>query len=148
MSTLLSARDLTKAFPANVLFEKVSIHVETRDRIGMIGPNGAGKSTLLRILAGLEDADEGDITRRKQLRITYLAQDDRFAADATPASTVIAELEGPDCDPVETETRAAIALSKMGLTDFDQPVKTLSGGWSQVLGKRGGPVLHNSVCKC
>ena len=74
MSTLLSARDLGKSFPANTLFEGVAIHVESGDRIGFIGPNGAGKSTLMKILAGLEEADEGELTRRRGLKMAYVEQ--------------------------------------------------------------------------
>ena len=92
MSTLLSARDLGKSFPANTLFEDVAIHVESGDRIGLIGPNGAGKSTLMKILAGIEHADEGEITRRRGLKMVYIKQDDLFAEDATPMSAVLHEL--------------------------------------------------------
>ena len=50
MPTLLSARNLTKAYPSKTLFEGVSVHVEDGERLGLIGPNGGGKSTLLRTL--------------------------------------------------------------------------------------------------
>ena len=132
MSTLLSARNLTKAYPANTLFEDVIIHVEDGDRIGLIGPNGAGKSTLMKVLAGLEEADEGEITRRRGLNMVYVKQDDVFDDDATPFSTVLKDLSG-DGDPIDNETRASIALSKLGFEHFEQPVSTLSGGWRKRL---------------
>jgi ATP-binding cassette subfamily F protein uup len=132
MSTLLSARNLTKAYPANTLFEDVVIHVEDGDRIGLIGPNGAGKSTLMKVLAGLDDADEGEVTRRRGLNMVYVKQDDVFDDDATPFSAVLKEL-GVDGDPIDNETQAAIALSKLGFEDFEQAVSTLSGGWRKRL---------------
>ena len=61
MPALLTARHLEKAFPARPLFADVTVHVEVGDRIGLIGPNGAGKSTLLKVLAGLDEADAGEI---------------------------------------------------------------------------------------
>ena len=122
-----------KSYPASCLFEGVSIHVEEGDRIGLIGPNGAGKSTLLKILAGLEEPDEGEVTRRRSLMMTYVAQDDQFAEDATSFTAVVDGLRNPDSDPVDIETRASIALSKLGFEEFDKPVSTLSGGWRKRL---------------
>lgn len=133
MSTLLSARGLSKSYPANPLFEAVAVHVEDGDRIGLIGPNGAGKSTLMKILADLEEPDEGDITRRRGLRMVYVKQDDQFTDDTTPFAAVTNELAHGEDDRVDVETRAAIALSKLGFEDFDRQVSTLSGGWRKRL---------------
>ena len=133
MSTLLSARNLGKSFPANTLFEDVAIHVESGDRIGLIGPNGAGKTTLMKILAGLEDSDEGEITRRRGLKMVYVKQDDLFPDDATPMSAVLDSLVPGEDDRVDMDTQAAIALSKLGFEHMDRPVSTLSGGWCKRL---------------
>lgn len=132
MTTLLSARNLAKAYPSNMLFEEVAIHIAEHDRVGLVGPNGAGKSTLLKVLANLEDPDEGEVTRRRGLKLVYVPQDDRFPEDATPLSAVQAALEGDD-GRVDSETRASIALSKLGFMNFDRPVTTLSGGWRKRL---------------
>ncbi len=99
----------------------------------MVGPNGAGKSTLLRILADLEFADEGDITKRRGLSLVYVEQDDRFADDATPLTALCAELSDRGGERIDVETRASIALSKLGFEDYDQAVSTLSGGWRKRL---------------
>ncbi len=133
MSTLLSARDLSKSYPANLLFEHVALHVEEGDRIGLIGPNGAGKSTLLKILAGMEQEDEGEITRRRSLNVSYVRQDDQFKDDATPLSAVVDQLKTDDDDRIDSETRASITLSKLGFENFHRPVTTLSGGWRKRL---------------
>ena len=109
------------------------MHVEERDRVGLIGPNGAGKSTLLKILADLEPYDDGDITRRRGLRLVYVEQDDHFATGATGLSAICDELTASDDDRVDVDTRAAIALSKLGFENFDQPVSALSGGWRKRL---------------
>ncbi|MDC0429570.1 ATP-binding cassette domain-containing protein, partial [Phycisphaerales bacterium] len=133
MSNLLSARHLTKSYPSNVLFEDVAIQLVVGDRVGLIGPNGAGKSTLMKVLVGVEDADEGELIRRKGSKLVYVAQDDRFESDATPLSAVTAELSSDSDDRVDGDTRAAIVLSKLGFTDFDRSVSTLSGGWRKRL---------------
>ena len=86
MATILTARDLSKSFPANTLFEDVQLTIADGERLGLIGPNGAGKSTLLRVLAGLERPDGGEIIRRRGASCIYVAQDDEFPADATPTS--------------------------------------------------------------
>src|SRR6476659_3838213 len=91
MSILLSAQGLTASFGARPLFEGVSFTVEEGDRIGLIGPNGAGKSTLLRLLAataGGEHTQSGLVSRRRGLRVGYLAQVPRFDAGATVASVI------------------------------------------------------------
>ncbi len=133
MTTLLSARDLTKSYPSNSLFEGVGIHISEGDRIGLIGPNGGGKSTLLKILADIVTADDGEVIRRRGLKLVYVEQDDRFDDDATPLSAVTAELVHDLDDRVGVETRASITLSKLGFINFDRPVATLSGGWCKRL---------------
>ena len=126
MTALLSARDLTKSYPSSSLFEGVAIHISEGDRIGLIGPNGGGKSTLLKILADLEEPDDGEIIRRRGLKLVYVEQVDRFPDGATPLSAVTAELVHDDDDRVDVETRASITLSKLGFVNFVRPVATLS----------------------
>ena len=133
MPTLLSARNLTKAYPSNNLFEGVSVHVEDAERIGLIGPNGSGKTTLMKILAGTLSADEGEIVRKRALRAVYIDQEDRFADNTTPLAVVRAALDGEDETGADATTRAAITLSKLGFTDHQQSVATLSGGWRKRL---------------
>ena len=146
MPPILSVRNLSKAFGSSVLFEQVNLHVEEGDRIGLIGPNGAGKSTLLKILAGLEEADEGDLVRRRGLRASFIAQDDRFPADATPHSAVMAVAEADAASAnIDPETRTAIVLSQLGFENPEQPVATLSGGWRKRLSLACGLVREPDV---
>ena len=130
---LLSAQDLTKSYPSNILFEDVSLTISSGERMGMIGPNGAGKSTLLKVLAGLEARDTGEVTRQRNTRIVYIAQDDRFEKGATPISAVLAGLEDDPEHRVDNNSRAAKILSRLGFQNFDRPVDTLSGGWRKRL---------------
>ncbi|MEZ4362465.1 MAG: ABC-F family ATP-binding cassette domain-containing protein [Kofleriaceae bacterium] len=105
MSAILTALELRKRLGDRVLFDGVSLTVHERDRIGLIGRNGAGKSTLLRMfvhgapaqarsaVAGdlqdpdaLEDAlepDSGQLSWRRELRLTYVPQEPRIAEALT-----------------------------------------------------------------
>ncbi|MCB9838087.1 MAG: ABC-F family ATP-binding cassette domain-containing protein [Phycisphaeraceae bacterium] len=133
MSTLITATSISKAFGPQTLFTGIDVRIGEGDRLGLIGPNGAGKSTLLKILAGLEHADEGDVTRRKGLRLRYVPQDDRFAEGATPMSEVCRHLDEEHHHGADARTRANITLTKLGFTDTQRPVETLSGGWRKRL---------------
>ena len=66
---------LSKSFGGRVLLDSVSWQIDDRERVGLSGPNGAGKTTLLKMLAGLEDADGGTITKPSSLTVGYLPQD-------------------------------------------------------------------------
>ena len=94
---------------------------------------GGGKSTLLKILADVVEPDDGEIVRRRGLKIVYVEQDDRFSDGATPLSAVTGALVNDDNDRVDVETRGSITLSKLGFVNFDRPVATLSGGWRKRL---------------
>jgi len=82
---LVSCQELSKAFGAAPLFERLSLGVFEGDHVGLVGPNGSGKSTLLKILAGLEEPSTGTRAARKRLRIGYVPQDPVFDPGATVA---------------------------------------------------------------
>ena len=83
MPPLISCQSISKSFGARPLFTDITLGIEADEKLGLIGPNGSGKSTLLRLLAAEDKPDAGEITRRRALRLVYLPQEDRFAADAT-----------------------------------------------------------------
>ncbi len=128
MANLLSARTISKSYSTRHLFQGVTLHLEEGERLGIIGPNGAGKSTLLKILAGLETADDGEITKKRALRLWYVPQESVFPAEVTPLEAVVESIGG---DAIEAEVAASIALSKLGFDRFDQPFGELSGGWQK-----------------
>ena len=135
MSLLLSCRSLAKSYGPRALFRGLALGVSDGERLGLIGPNGSGKSTLLRILAGVETPDEGEVTKRKGVRVGYVPQSDVFPPGATPLSCVVAGLrdQAGHEDPHEHETRATIALSRLGFSEFEQSAADLSGGWRKRL---------------
>ena len=60
---MIQLSGLTKRFGERVLLDNVTWQVDDGDRVGLAGQNGAGKTTLLRILAGLDEADSGDVVK-------------------------------------------------------------------------------------
>lgn len=80
---ILQGNKIERSFSGDVLFKGINIQVDERDRIALVGPNGAGKSTLLKILVGEEGPTSGDIIKKKDISLSYLAQDSRFESDKT-----------------------------------------------------------------
>ena len=139
MSLLLSCKEISKTYGPRPLFHGISMGLSKGERLGLIGPNGSGKSTLVKILAGEETPDEGEVTRRKGVRVGYVPQNDAFPDGATPLSYVadgLRDAPSPhhhDHDAHEREHRAERMLTRVGFTRFDQPVMELSGGWRKRL---------------
>jgi len=71
---LLQASNITKHYGVTPVLDGVSLQINERDRIGLVGVNGAGKSTFLRILAGELSADTGSVSKPRELKLGYLAQ--------------------------------------------------------------------------
>jgi len=80
---LFSAHALSKSYHEKVLFTSISLGIMEGERIGIIGKNGVGKSSLLKIIAGLDEADEGIVTRGKDVQIVYLPQLPQFESKET-----------------------------------------------------------------
>ena len=72
---MIQLQQLHKQFGDRVLLDHVTWQVGDHDRVGLCGPNGAGKTTLLRMLAGLDEPDDGEVLRPNSLTIGYLPQD-------------------------------------------------------------------------
>lgn len=70
----LSVEHISKSFGERVLFEDISFGINKDQKVGFVAKNGTGKTTLLNILAGEESADTGEVTYRKDLRVSYLSQ--------------------------------------------------------------------------
>ena len=80
---ILQANKIERSFAGDVLFENINLQVDERDRIALVGKNGAGKSTLLKILVGEEEPTSGEINKKKDTSLSYLAQDSRFESENT-----------------------------------------------------------------
>ncbi|HEY4364943.1 MAG TPA: ABC-F family ATP-binding cassette domain-containing protein [Bryobacteraceae bacterium] len=124
---------MSKLIGARMLFKGITLNIEDRERVGMIGPNGSGKSTLMKIIAGIEQADGGEFVKKRQLRMAYLPQEDRFETGQSVEDVVVDAQDGEPIDEHDKVVRGHILLSKMGFEDFEQKAETLSGGWRKRL---------------
>lgn len=126
MAHLLGTQSLGALAGSRQLLADVDISVEDSSRIGILGPNGAGKSTLLRLVAGLQQPDDGRIITRDGLRIVMLEQGDHLHDDARVMDAV-----HPGLEEYEWASQPAIRDIHAGLLsdiDLHAQVGTLSGG--------------------
>ena len=145
MSNLLSCQNLSKAFGAQALFSSVSLVLAKGDRVGLIGPNGSGKSTLLKILAGMIEADSGEIFCQRHVRISYLAQADVFDEDKSCADNLYPAVAELQLEEAEQYNRVHSLLSRAEFPDPENPVRLLSGGWRKRLAICRALVVHPDV---
>ncbi len=123
---LLSAEHLSKNYGMKTLLEDASIYLEQGEKIGVIGINGTGKSTLLRLLSGTEAPDEGTVRRDPNVQVSYLRQNPEMNPNASILEQVFLGFPGDFRELKEFEAKTM--LTKLGLTDYDQKIGTLSGG--------------------
>ena len=155
MVSYLQVEGLSKAFGIDVLFEDITFGVAEGEKIGLIAKNGTGKSTLLDILAGVASADRGTVIYRNNLRVGYLPQlpdlggahtvldaclhgdDPRSAAihdyeealRTGDSDAMTAAIQAMDASVAwDYEERFKQILTQLKITDYNQPVKELSGG--------------------
>lgn len=126
MAHLLGTQSLSVLAGSRKLLEEVTLGVEDSSRIGILGPNGAGKSTLLRLIAGLQEPDGGQITKREGVTVLVLDQADHLDPGLRVVDAVHPGLDEYEwaCDPVIRDIHAGL-LSDIRL---DAEVGTLSGG--------------------
>lgn len=154
---LLSAENISKSYSEKKLLDNISIGINEGDKIGLIGINGTGKSTLLKIIAGVEESDGGRVIKGSSMKIEYLPQNPCFDPEATvleqvfkgdsPLMKVVREYQEASNNPdtpsdkmvrltqimdslgawnIENEGRTV--LTKLGISQFNAKVGTLSGG--------------------
>ena len=155
MVSYLQVEGLSKSFGVDVLFEDLTFGVAEGEKIGLIAKNGTGKSTLLDILAGIASADSGTVIYRNNLRVGYLPQLPDLGGALTvldaclhgddPRSEAIhayeealrtgdsdamtAAIQAMDANTAwDYEERFKQILTQLKITDYNQPVKELSGG--------------------
>jgi ATP-binding cassette subfamily F protein uup len=154
---LISAENISKSYSEKILINNINLGINEGDKIGLIGINGTGKSTLLKIIAGVEVPDEGRVIIANSAKIEFLSQNPAFDREATvleqvfkgdnPVMKLIREYEEAVKDSnisneklmklnhsmdamnawnIESEAKAV--LGKLGISDYNAKVGTLSGG--------------------
>ena len=131
-SLLISTHFASKSYGAQPLFTDISLQVFDHERLGLIGPNGAGKSTFLKILADVESADSGEISRKRNIHVIYLPQDDVLDPEKTIEETLFHAIP-KELEAWQVSKRRQEIMSLIGVDNTKQKVKTLSGGWRKRL---------------
>lgn len=152
----LSAENISKSFSERWLFKDISIGISQGQKVALVGVNGSGKSTLLNVLAGKLAPDSGNVSFRKDLTVGFLDQNPDFNEENTVTQELfsagseilkaIKEYEECLVNPKKQddlqeameqmdrfnawdyEAKVKEIISKMGIENLDQQIKTLSGG--------------------
>lgn len=122
---IINIEHINKIFGGKVIFDDVSCGISEGEKIGVIGINGTGKTTLLRVLAGLEQPDEGQVITQNGIRIAYLQQNPAFPEEKTVLSYVTDGMWDMDWT---LQSEAKSMLNQLGIVDHEQPLAELSGG--------------------
>lgn len=123
---LINIENVTKAYTERKLLDGASFSLQDGEKVGVIGINGTGKSTLLKIIAGIEEPDEGSVVRANHIVVRYLPQNPVFDGNMTILEAVLSGADVSDSWTVESDAKSL--LTKLGITDFTQKVGELSGG--------------------
>ena len=127
---LVTIEHLTKSYTERLLFDDTSFSINEGEKVGLIGINGTGKSTLLKIVAGLEEPDDGSVVRTRNLYIRYLPQIPEFTQGDTVLESIMRDNENEThySSREEMSATAKSMLNELGIRDHDARVETLSGG--------------------
>nr|MBQ8252365.1 ABC-F family ATP-binding cassette domain-containing protein [Lachnospiraceae bacterium] len=128
--TILTLDHITKSYTGRKLFEDASFYLQEGEKVGILGINGTGKTTLLRIVAGLEEPDDGKVVRAGNVTVQMLSQSPEFAPEDTIMTAVLQSHDGSGQagDISAMSAQAKSMLMKLGITEFEMPVANLSGG--------------------
>ena len=124
---ILTAEQIKKSYTDRSLLDGVSFSLQEGEKVGVIGINGTGKSTLLKILAGLEEPDEGKLVLANHVIIRYLPQNPVFQEGRKVLDCVLEHRQAHE-ETWDREGDAKNMLTRLGITAFEQPVSELSGG--------------------
>ncbi|RGT54529.1 ABC-F family ATP-binding cassette domain-containing protein [Lachnospira eligens] len=119
---ILNVEKVSKTYGEKELFNNISLGINSGDKIGLIGVNGTGKSTLLKIIAGVEEPDEGQVVKGKGIELAYLAQTPLYYENENVLEYV---MRGKHAD---SQPKAKEILNKLGITNHGAMMNILSGG--------------------
>ena len=126
MAHLLGAENVSVAFGTRTVLDGVSLGLEDGDRIGMVGRNGDGKSTLMRLLAQRQEPDSGRVTKRGDVVVGYLDQQDVLDGDLEVGQAIVGDAADHEwaANPKVRDVMGGL----VGEVDWHATVSSLSGG--------------------
>ncbi len=132
---LVNIEEVSKAFDIRALLERVSLGVSEGDRIGIVGRNGSGKSTLMKIIAAVEQPDQGRVTKANSVKIGLLTQVDKADPNSTVGDVVIGDKAKHEWAS-DSGIREVFTGLFGGFDDhlFERKFATLSGGEKRRVG--------------
>ena len=132
---LVNIEEVSKAFDIRALLERVSLGVSEGDRIGIVGRNGSGKSTLMKIIAAIEQPDQGRVTKANSVKIGLLSQVDKADPNSTVGDVVIGDRAKHEWAS-DSGIREVFTGLFGGFDDhlFERKFATLSGGEKRRVG--------------
>ena len=86
---ILTVDNITKSYGVRKIFDGASFFLQEGEKAGIIGINGTGKSTLLKMIAELEEADDGTVIKANHCLVRYLPQNPEFAPEETVLEAVL-----------------------------------------------------------
>jgi len=154
-ANILSIEHLTKSFTGRPVFNDTSFYLHEGEKVGVIGINGTGKSTLLKIIAHIEEPDEGTLTLGSNLVVRYLPQNPEFLPDETMLEGVLrmatswgnngTHSNDSAYSDYALESDAKTLMTKLGLTDFNKKCGELSGGQRKRLALVGTIIAPSDI---
>ena len=125
---IINLTNITKFYTERKLFFFFFFYLQENEKVGIIGINGTGKSTLLKIIAGIEEPDDGSVIRANHVVTHYLPQNPEFDSDMTVIEAVLSQTKEAKAGNWNLESDAKSMMTRLGITDFSQKVGELSGG--------------------
>ncbi|MFM7769589.1 MAG: ATP-binding cassette domain-containing protein, partial [Bacteroidota bacterium] len=150
---VLSVERISKSFGVRELFEDLSFGIEYGQKVALVAKNGTGKSTLLQLLSGKDTPDSGSIVFNKDIRFTFLEQDEHFQASDTALDFLLASnnnmtaairaydlalATGSGLEQAldvmdqtgawDYDSKMKQVLGALNILKLDQPMGTMSGG--------------------
>ncbi|MEM8534530.1 MAG: ABC-F family ATP-binding cassette domain-containing protein [Chloroflexota bacterium] len=108
---IISLESISKQFVERPLLRDITFGITAGERVGVVGLNGSGKTTLLKIVAGVEEADSGRVSRVRDLRVAYLSQNPQLDPELTVIEQVF-QGDAPQMQLLRTYEQAAAALAR------------------------------------
>lgn len=125
---LIALEQISKVYTQRKLFDEADFFLQEGEKVGVIGINGTGKSTLLRILGGIgRKRILAKLPEPGILMIRFLPQHPEIIPGQNVIQTVLKDHGEQAADPT-FEAQAKSMLTKLGVSDFEEPVEQLSGG--------------------